>query len=199
MIRLGMAVLRSQAPIGVSTPPLKYCTCSAASWGSRRLNRTQIKGSASTSRQNCTNSSRPAPGRLKPAPGAERPALVGVADRVAPLEFAQVGVVERAAAEPDDPRAAVALTASTTSAPPAALLRSRARATHCQARAFPVRETRSSSVALDVRLAEGTSRRAQLAASRRSASNSARRVDGPFAVQPTRTGPLIPALLQVST
>ena len=55
------------------------------------------------------------PGRLEPSPGPERPAQVGVADRVPPLELAKVGVIERAPAEPDDPRLACARTAATTS------------------------------------------------------------------------------------
>ena len=41
--------------------------------------------------------------------------MVGVADRVAPLELAQIRVVERAAAEADNTRF-IAFTASTTSA-----------------------------------------------------------------------------------
>ena len=44
------------------------------------------------------------PRRLETAPGAERLAFVGVADRVAPVELAQVAVVEGAAAETDHAR-----------------------------------------------------------------------------------------------
>src|SRR5262249_33234491 len=40
-------------------------------------------------------------GRLQTTPGAEGLAPVGISDRVAPLEFAQVGIVQRATAEAD--------------------------------------------------------------------------------------------------
>ena len=57
----GCPFLARMAPIGVLTAPLKYSTSSAASRAVRPLIRTQIKGSASTSRQNWTISSRPGP------------------------------------------------------------------------------------------------------------------------------------------
>ena len=43
------------------------------------------------------------PGRLQAAPGPERPAAVGVADRVTPLEIAKARLLERTSPEPDDP------------------------------------------------------------------------------------------------
>ncbi len=44
------------------------------------------------------------PGRLQAAPGPERPAPVGVADRVTPLEISKPRLLERTSAEPDDSR-----------------------------------------------------------------------------------------------
>ena len=42
------------------------------------------------------------PGRLQAAPGPERPAAVGVADRVTPLEVSIARLLERTPSEPDD-------------------------------------------------------------------------------------------------